>query len=149
MTATLTQPTTDVASPALIRITGSEARDIAQHVRAYVRPGRSWSEVQVMRECAYGCKLYVRRQGAVTQYRLIHSATYGCHLGRDKATREVPVSVAPMGVPTAPTVRAAIVAHCLGEDSLFIEARVGLVEAGFDLDLVQAMSPAEVVRFCG
>jgi hypothetical protein len=95
MTATLTQSTTDTAASARIRITGAEAREIAQHVRAYVKPGREWSEVQVMRECDYGCKLYVRKQGAVIQYRLIHSCSYGCRLGHDDATREVPVSVLP------------------------------------------------------
>lgn len=93
MTATLVQQTTDTAAPARIRITGAEAREIAQHVRAYVRPGTSWSEVQVMRECAHGCKLYVRLVHGVPEYRLIHSATYGCALGRDAATREVPVTV--------------------------------------------------------
>jgi hypothetical protein len=95
MTATLTQSTTDTAAPTRIRIVGSEAREIAQHVRIYVKPVREWSEVQVMRECGYGCKLYVRKQGAVLRYALIHSCTYGCPLGCDPDTREVPVSVLP------------------------------------------------------
>lgn len=102
MTATLTQPTADVASPARIRITGAEAREIAQHVRAYIRPGRSWSEVQVMRECAHGCKLYVRQDGDTAEYRLFHSATYGCALGYGESTREVPVSVEVTPVGPAP-----------------------------------------------
>lgn len=78
-----------------IRIVGAEAREIAQHVATYVRPTNSWSEVQVMRECRYGCKLHVRQRGAVRQYALHHSTVYGCQLGRDEATRMVPVSVAP------------------------------------------------------
>lgn len=86
-----------------IRIVGTEAADIARHVATYVQPGRSWSEVQGMRECDHGCKLYVRKQGAVLQYRLIHSVAYGCALGCDAATAEVPVSVAPKGSPVGVT----------------------------------------------
>lgn len=78
-----------------IRIIAADARDIARHVATYIRPTNNWSEVQVMRECQHGCKLHVRRRGAVLQYALHHSATYGCQLGRDEATRIVPVSVAP------------------------------------------------------
>jgi hypothetical protein len=156
MTATLVQQTTDLATPARIRITGAEARDIAQHVRAYVRPGRDWSEVQVMRKCGYGCKLYVRRQGAVTRYALIHSCAYGCPLGHDPATREVPVSVAPkaVAVPVVAEVAAgnssakwaALFPH---ERPLMWEARRDLVEIGYEEDLVAAMSVAEVKRFAG
>ena len=95
MTAALAQPTADAASPARIRITGAEAREIVQHVRAYIRPGRYWSEVQGMNECKHGCKLYVRKLGCVTQYRLVHAFTYGCALGMSNLTRYVPVSVVP------------------------------------------------------
>ncbi|GHH57920.1 hypothetical protein [Lentzea cavernae] len=78
-----------------IRIVADAAREIAQHVTTYVRPTSGWSEVQVMRECRHGCKLHVRRRGAILQYALHHGAAYGCQLGRDEATRVVPVSVAP------------------------------------------------------
>ncbi|WP_285647771.1 hypothetical protein [Lentzea sp. NBRC 102530] len=78
-----------------IRIVSEVAREIAQHVRLYVRPTGNWSEVQVMRECKHGCKLHVRRRGVVLQYALHHSAAYGCPLGHDESTRVVPVSVAP------------------------------------------------------
>lgn len=78
-----------------IQIVWEQAKAIADHVRVYVKPGRWWAEVQVMRECDHGCKLYVRRRGAVLQYGLFHSVTYGCPLGRDKETQFVPVSVAP------------------------------------------------------
>lgn len=81
-----------------IRIVATDARDIARHVATYVRPTATWSEVQVMRECKYGCKLHVRRRGAVLQYALHHSSIYGCQLGRDEATRVVPVSIAPKAV---------------------------------------------------
>lgn len=155
MTATLTQSTTDIAAPARIRIVGSEAREIAQHVRAYVKPGREWSEVQVMRECGYGCKLYVRKQGAVTQYRLIHSCAYGCPLGHDDATREVPVSVAPKTVTVTPPVVEAPAANTSArwaalfphESPLMREARRDLVDIGYEEDLVAAMSIAQVKRF--
>lgn len=79
-----------------LTITGSDAREIDRHVRIYVRPERrcgSFTEVQGMNECRHGCKLHVRQRGAVRQYALLHSATYGCALGRDEATRIVPVSV--------------------------------------------------------
>jgi hypothetical protein len=78
-----------------ITIVAREAADIASHVRTYIKPGARWSEVQVMRHCAHGCKLYVRRQGAVTQYRLMHSAAYGCRLAHNPETAVVKVSVAP------------------------------------------------------
>lgn len=82
-----------------INIIGHAAREIDQHVRAYVQrhAGHWWTEVQGMRECNHGCKLYVRQRGAVRQYALIHSVSYGCVLGRDESTRTVPVSVRPKG----------------------------------------------------
>jgi hypothetical protein len=76
-----------------LTITGAVAREIAQHVTAYVKPGRAWSEVQSMSECGYGCKLHVRSQGGVREYQLWHSAAYGCRLAADESTRAVPVSV--------------------------------------------------------
>lgn len=82
-----------------IIITGSVAHELDRHVRTYVlrHAGTWWTEVQVMRECDHGCKLHVRRRGAVRQYALIHYTGYGCALGRDEATRIVPVSVRPKG----------------------------------------------------
>lgn len=133
--------------PQILRITGPAAADITRRVAAYIRPRRSWTEVQVMSECAHGCKLYARKNGCVTQFRLFHSATYGCRLGRDKSTREVPVSVALKGQPSAPTTLGAIVRSCGGEASFLIDARVDLVAVGFDLDVVTAMSVSDVVRF--
>lgn len=82
-------------TPTPIVITGAPARDIASHVRTYVRPDRHWAEVQGMRECHHGCNLYVRRHGAVLTYRLVHSTSYGCALGSDPSTRVVPVHVRP------------------------------------------------------
>lgn len=78
-----------------ISIVAREAADIDQHVRLYVKPGLGWSEVQVMKACAHGCKLYVRKQGAVLRYQLMHSATYGCRLASNPETAVVKVSVAP------------------------------------------------------
>lgn len=87
----------DVGSGTMARIviTGHDARDIADRVRTSGRLRPWWTEVQCMDECEHGCKLYVRTRGAVTQYQLCHSTIYGCALGRDKATRDVPVSVRP------------------------------------------------------
>lgn len=81
--------------PAVLRITGHDAAEIARHTAVYVRPTSTWSEVEVMRQCNHGCKLYARKRGAITQYRLIHSSTYGCPLARHEATRELRVSIAP------------------------------------------------------
>lgn len=72
-----------------IRITGAEAREIRQHVAAYVRPDAVWAEVQTMRECAHGCKLYVHKVGDALRFALMHYAGYGCR--RDAAP--VPVLV--------------------------------------------------------
>ncbi|ATE53618.1 hypothetical protein [Actinosynnema pretiosum] len=82
--------------PRPVRIVGREAAEITRHVVLFVRPTRSWAEVQVMRECRYGCKLHVRREGEGLVYALLHSATYGCRLGQDEATRVVPVTLAPL-----------------------------------------------------
>ncbi len=88
--------TTNTAPAARLTITGDAAREIRSHVNHYIRPlGGSWVEVQSMRECQHGCKLHVRQRGAVRQYALLHYAGYGCKLGRDEATRTVPVSVRP------------------------------------------------------
>lgn len=80
-----------------INITGHAAREIDQHVRAYVHrhAGNWWTEVQSMNECRHGCKLYVRKRGAVRQYILIHSTSYGCVLGSNADTRTVKVSIRP------------------------------------------------------
>jgi hypothetical protein len=82
-----------------LRITGAEARELIGFVVTYVKPVNrtfaAWFEVQVMRECAHGCKLYVRENSAgELVFQLAHSALYGCALGRgDKYTRTVPVIV--------------------------------------------------------
>lgn len=90
--------TATAKSPRIV-IAGREAREISQHVHAYVlRHGVGWHEVQGMRECAYGCKLYVRQRGAVLEYQLFHSTSYGCQLGKDDATRTARVSVRPKAV---------------------------------------------------
>jgi hypothetical protein len=83
------------AQPRRIVISGHAAWDIDRHVTVYVKPYRSWQEVQGMDECKHGCKLHVRQRGAIRQYALIHYSGYGCALGRDEATRTVPVSIRP------------------------------------------------------
>jgi hypothetical protein len=87
-----------------IRIVGDEAAELARWA-AYVFSLRTsaagrWESIQTVSHrahysCGYGCTLMARKRGCVTQYQLLHSSTYGCALGRNDATREVPVSVAP------------------------------------------------------
>lgn len=76
-----------------LAITGLSARELRSHVLTYVKPGKTWQEVQTMNECRHGCKLYARQSGAVLQWQIWHSASYGCALGRHDDTRTVPVSV--------------------------------------------------------
>lgn len=76
-------------NPNRLRITGHLAADI----RTYRITGGQWTEVRMLDNCAYGCKLHARRVDGFVEYALIHSATYGCPLGRDMATAVVPVTV--------------------------------------------------------
>jgi hypothetical protein len=83
-----------------VRISGPLAAEIKAATRdaaTIVGPLRAWTEIATTRDCGhdcgYGCKLFARTQGAVTTHRIIHSATYGCPLGRDAATRVVPVHI--------------------------------------------------------
>lgn len=89
--------TTSKYTPKIILIVGQEARELVQHVNAYVKPDTHWREVQVTENCGHGCKLYVRRTGtapsAPLQFQVYHSTTYGCALGRAEATRHTDVIV--------------------------------------------------------
>lgn len=86
--------TTTTTQYGLLRITGTDASDVATYVRVYLKPTTSWVAITggpVM--CDHGCRLHVRQIGRAPEYRIIHRRSRGCPLAEDPNTRTPPVIV--------------------------------------------------------